>query len=236
MSDDDSDVRADIIEGIATILWATNLANHVDEHRCCDLSGCEITQVMPSIPDVVRAHASHVATRVEEASGSTIEVLYSAAVAADEAAGTEAPANRSGPARFGECLAYESAGHGVSWTDDHEEVPGLVVPYVDDYKVRDVADEECDAEECANPRELQRMCVRVPNWCGHYVKGGRHSCQECGAALHWRSPREVRAADGPCARAFLRKLAGGRWGREGSKRWHKAERRLWRLLDHAPGE
>jgi hypothetical protein len=54
-----------IIRGIATILWASAWADHVEEHRCCSLSGCEVTSIMPTIPDTAWEHAIRLAGRIE---------------------------------------------------------------------------------------------------------------------------------------------------------------------------
>lgn len=115
--------REIMIDGIATILWGSAWADHVEECGCANLSGCEITEIMPEIPKEAREHAERIASTYEKMNGCTLEALYQEAVLRDELEGITAPAKRSGPERFGECLAWEAMGAGVSWEDDHAEYP-----------------------------------------------------------------------------------------------------------------
>jgi hypothetical protein len=136
-------MRDAILKGMAAIFWGTNWAGHVEEHCCYNLSGCKITEHMPAIPDAVHAFTAKVANQIEAASGTTLPELYAIAEAEDEIACISAPSRRSGPERFGNCLAFQAMDDGVSWEDDHAPVPGLMVPHVEDYEIRYLADEQC---------------------------------------------------------------------------------------------
>jgi len=145
----DTDTREEIIRGIATIFWASGWADHVEEHGCHDLSGCEITAEMPEIPQDAWDHARKLASGVEAESRATLPTLYQRAIDADAAEDIEADSHRTGPERFGECLAYAAMGAGVSWEDDHAEVPGLEVPFDGGTAVCDLmgyAESMCTAE------------------------------------------------------------------------------------------
>ena len=118
--------RDPIIRGIATILWASTWADHVAEVRCRSLSGCEITQVMPSIDEAAFRLAHRVAGRIEQVNYN-LPSLCAAAWRADGNSDTDDSPDDEFAERFGECLAYMAQGAGVSWFDDHKEFP-LEVP------------------------------------------------------------------------------------------------------------
>jgi hypothetical protein len=127
--------RDRILEGMASIFWATAWADHVEEHRCCSLSGVEITEVMPSIPESARTLASEVLKQIDAASTQPADALYDAA-----------PNPKSGAHRFGNCLAFSTMGAGVSWEDDDDAIPGLIIPYGSDaeFDLRLHADATCE--------------------------------------------------------------------------------------------
>lgn len=113
--------RETIIDGMATILWGSAWADHVEERQCTNISGCEITEIMPDVPKEAREHAERIASAYEKLNGCTLETLYQRALDADALTVRKYPALLDGPERFGECLAYETMGAGVSWEDDHAE-------------------------------------------------------------------------------------------------------------------
>jgi hypothetical protein len=210
-----------ILRGMATIFWGTNWAQHADEHDCYNLSGCEITKHMPKIPAEVHAFASKVAEQIEKASNATLPELYAVAESADHAAGRRAPLRRSGPERFGECLAFQFTGAGVSWEDDHEPVPGLVVPYGEDYEIRALADELC---------EEQTDRVQSP-YCGCYLEIGEfRRCEGHGYTHTWRGRRPYYVPKLlPAALAGHKaKIEGGRY--HGARKLQKAKRRFFQQL------
>lgn len=130
-----STIREEILSGMATILWGSAWADHAEEARCTNLSGEEITNIMPDIPKEAHEHAARIAAEYEKLNGVPVEALYERAVEADKREVGAMPYDglpaREEPGtpewfeayaeRFGECLAYEAMGAGVSWEDDHAE-------------------------------------------------------------------------------------------------------------------
>lgn len=132
-------MRTAIVEGIATILWCSAWAQHVDEHHCCRLSGCRIEDHAPEAPDQAYAHARAVVASVEAANGMSVSALYR--LACDVHGPGAASATR-----FGECMAYAAMGDGVSWFDDHAGFD-LEIPYCASNAAFDLqchADETCE--------------------------------------------------------------------------------------------
>jgi len=113
--------RETILDGMATILWGSAWADHADECKCTNLSGCEITEIMPAIPKEAREHAERIASTYEKMNECSLEALYQRALDADAKEGIEACDENASLERFGECLAWEAMGAGVSWEDDHAE-------------------------------------------------------------------------------------------------------------------
>ena len=175
-----SSIRDAVILGIATILWASAWADHVEEHDCYSLCGCEITDHMPAIPWAAWLAAGRLLRRVEKAHGTTIEAILECAEEMDENEGIRASSRRSGPERFGNCMAYEAMGAGVSWADDHAEIPFYDVPYGEFYDLRYVAEVSCKHGSDRVP------CVS----CGSYVDPGG-ACDECGT---WAKALEMEDA------------------------------------------
>lgn len=139
--------RETIRQGIADLTWWMQWSDHVEEHRCCNLSGCEISELAPETPPEYSA-AAEIALAKVEAKLSQCEALQQAASAALGHADTDqatevrtsqvcgallAAAVADGDAslyddqeyaqRFGHCIAYTLCGAGVSWSDDHAEIP-----------------------------------------------------------------------------------------------------------------
>lgn len=125
--------HSDIIEGMATIFWASAWSDHVEEKGCQSLSGCRIEDEMPPIPEEAYAVAYRSAGKIEQANATNLESLYAKAMKAD---GVIWPTSDVDPPkgyydlrkRFGECLAWGVRGSGFSWEDDHEAFP-LKIPH-----------------------------------------------------------------------------------------------------------
>jgi hypothetical protein len=135
--------RREIIEGIATILWGSAWADHAEEHRCCNLSGCRIEDCMPAIPYTAWKEAFKLAREIERDNGAKLDVLYQREVNMHD---LNPQRVRESAERFGNCLAWESMGAGVSWTDDNPE-HALKIPYGENCELRFYADETCEEEE-----------------------------------------------------------------------------------------
>lgn len=121
-------MRDNFLNGIATILWGLAWADHVEEAGCYNLSGCQIEEHMPEIPELAWQHAEEIRNQIEEENHATLSILFKRAMLAD---GKYPDQHRDLEERFGECLCYQAQGHGVSWFDDHEEFP-IEIPYVGD--------------------------------------------------------------------------------------------------------
>lgn len=165
-----------IIEGMARIMWASAWHQHVEEARCQNVSGLEITDVMPDVPEVALRMAYRWAGRIEGESGSLILLLYAAAktdgLVVDVTKGiaviTEGwPDNVDNKyaEEFGNSLAWMAMGAGPSWFDDHKEFD-LKVPHLGDgceaIDLQDLAKETC--ELCGYrppPTELDKLLDEV---------------------------------------------------------------------------
>jgi hypothetical protein len=147
------------VRGIATIFWGNAWADHVEEHRCASLSGIEITSVMPEIPEVVWRMAERFAGMVEQANDLTLPALFAQAMKYTGRELTHKDYWSDTAERFGECLAWEAMGAGVSWYDDHpefkielplEESREMIVPDIGTCELRNYADEHCETAEDAS--------------------------------------------------------------------------------------
>jgi len=145
MNESKSDVFYEALEGAASSLWASAWADHAEQHGCSSLSGVEITDVMPSIPEQAYEAAKRCLESIERANGKPIDELYQMAIEADEEEGVH-PNSHEGPESFGSDLAMQWMGHGVSWFDDHAEFP-LEIPHGDPSELYFVADETCDFKD-----------------------------------------------------------------------------------------
>lgn len=130
----------DVAEGFARIAWCDVYANVVEEAgEATDvaLSGRDITDVAPETPQEAKDYAGRCIDEILGANkrragglGYTTPDLahwLRAAVRADILA------NKLGDldgyaTRFGECLYYQYVGHGVSWSEDHAEIPSFETP------------------------------------------------------------------------------------------------------------
>ena len=136
-----------IVEGCAEILWGLAWADHAEETDCTQMSGCEITSIMPDIGLHAYVEAGRIIGAVEQASGMGAHALLWKCLRADGLDPEKCAPEYMG--RFGNCLAYMASGHGVSWYDDHEPCDALKVPdmCVDlEYEVEQACEASTDAQ------------------------------------------------------------------------------------------
>lgn len=138
---------SEIVEGMAEIFWGDGWATHAEEHRCANISGEEITEIMPQIPARIYAFCERVMGKIEQANGTNEFALLYAALTADGKNPSELfEKNRDEFDRlaneFGNGLAYMAMGSGVSWFDDHEKFD-LEVPHCEN-EAYIIAEELCD--------------------------------------------------------------------------------------------
>jgi hypothetical protein len=141
--------RDTIKQGIAELAWWIAWSDHTERHDCYNLSGCEISEHAPPVPAEAFQAAEKALAKVESRIGHH-EALQQAIRAAlgcgdvdgdeiNEAAASEAcgallaaavadgdPSlynNQEYALRFGRCIAHSLCGSGVSWSDDHAEIP-----------------------------------------------------------------------------------------------------------------
>ncbi len=115
----------EFINGMAECFWASAWADHCEEAGCYNLSGCEITQCMPEVPELAYRLAHRVAGRIESRIKWSLASLFAQAWAADGCDPNYVEYRGKLANRFGWCLAYKAMGAGVSWFDDHESFPEL---------------------------------------------------------------------------------------------------------------
>lgn len=132
-----------ILIGVAQILWGLSWADHADEHGCVNLSGKKIEHEMPEIPDEAWLMSARLVGMIEQANERSVYCLYADAVRADTGQDEHVDFDSDDAERFGNCLAYQALGHGVSWFDDHAEFP-LETPSFEATDLRVLADEQCD--------------------------------------------------------------------------------------------
>ena len=155
------EINANIVSGIASILWGDAWAQHIENARdegrkpCQNLSGCKIEDVMPEIPKMARQRAMLLARSYGKDNGEVcLADLIVAAYRADECFDEDysdedllrdIQENDSYQEEFGNCLAWMAMGAGVSWFDDHSDFP-LEVPHIENYDLQMWATEHC--EDC----------------------------------------------------------------------------------------
>lgn len=156
------------VRGIAEILWGCAWADHVEAHRCTNLSGCDILQVMPPIPRQAWAVAERVLGHIEQANpqwSHSWRAMFAAARRADGL--PDEGWSEEEVTRFGNCLAYMAMGHGVSWFDDHEHFPLSVPLCAEDSELELLAGDRCR-------RKGRKRCVACA---GYLDEEGR--CNGC---------------------------------------------------------
>lgn len=128
-----------VIEGaMARLLWALAWADAMEEAgRSREMSGKEITHIMPPVPPLAYRCAERIAGEIEgwvgaqygHVGGRSLHVMFTDAWKEHTgAARAREGASDEDRVRFGECLVYQYVGHGVSWTDDHNG-PALRIPH-----------------------------------------------------------------------------------------------------------
>lgn len=130
------DYTSEIVQGMAEIFWGDAWATWMEENgRSGELSGKEITEIMPPIPDRVYNFCYRMLGRIEELNNNDEFILLSMAVGADYNAGnlkSITPLPKEYTYSFGNYLAHGCLGSGVSWFDDHAEFP-IKFPYTESY-------------------------------------------------------------------------------------------------------
>lgn len=157
--------RDTIKQGIAELAWWIAWSDHAERHDCYNLSGCEISEHAPPVPAEAFQAAEKALAKVESRIGqcAALQQAIRAAIGhADTDQATEARTSQvcgallaaavaDGDAslyddqeyaqRFGRCIAYAMCGAGVSWSDDHKEIPW---PDLYDTSLSDLADDLAD--------------------------------------------------------------------------------------------
>jgi hypothetical protein len=163
---DEASLRTTIRDGAASIFWGDAWAMHAENHACANLSGAEITAIMPEIPTEAVAAADAMIAGYEKANGVSIAELWNRALKAD---GNEV----SDPEHFGGDLAWMAMSAGVSWFDDHEEFP-LQAYRCENCDLQFLADEKCEEKTDRVP------CLE----CGCYVAPKDDTvCSNCSAPI-----------------------------------------------------
>lgn len=181
-------IRAGIIE----ILWAMAWADHVEECGCQSLSGQEITEIMPTPPKEAEDMAGSLIVQLNKAfegragASHSLVDLYLRRVEQAKTEGTY-DENRDTPERFGNCIAFETMGSGVSWADDHESEALDVCFHFCADELTFVAMDQC--AECASKRhdckggtDYRGRCLGPCPECGDHLQStGRYTvyCPSC---------------------------------------------------------
>jgi hypothetical protein len=155
------------VRSMASTLWAMGWANHAEEHDCYNLSGCEITSVMPEVPEIAYRMAERIAGAIEATNGASLACLFAAAMKADGSPELEHEDYHGEDAEdFGHCLAHMAEGSGISWYDNHKRFElgkyfknqgAMIVPRSEAvFELQMYADETC--KEPSEPDTLCHVC------------------------------------------------------------------------------
>lgn len=167
-----TDIRPEVLQGIASLLWQSAWMSHAIAHDCVNVSGKHIADVMPIAPREVYAAAEELLCAVEVENGQTIGDLFADATRACNSGGSCSLGLHT-PCRFGECIAYAYLGDGVTWSDDHDAL-GEPIVTSDTGELQDNL-EQLAADRCKHNSRSMRM----RHACGSY-KMPRKTCTHCG--------------------------------------------------------
>jgi hypothetical protein len=165
------------VNGMARILWGNAWADHAEEHDCFNLSGQEVTEVMPEIPEVVYRKAERLSGAIEQANGLSLPAIFSQAMKAEGKTVEHEDYWGADAEGFGSYLAHMAVGSGVSWFDDHAE---FKLSLGTDAEPRDLVVPETDIA-C----ELQLF---AGDTCENESRSGLVACSECAC---YGQPRET---------------------------------------------
>lgn len=145
-----------ILRSMSRTLWVDAYASEVEERNANgDMTlraashGEDWMDVAPETPEAARAMALELCARIEKLNSRTVEDGFIVALVADGmrlARGQSLDAFEQDDGsddlsdhladQFGHYLVMEALGHGVAWTDDHEEQP-LQLPSCENFTLRD---------------------------------------------------------------------------------------------------
>lgn len=111
----------EIMESAAHVLWCETWAVF-EESRGESFSEMDISTCAPRVPDVAEAYAADLLDDIETLNRCSVAELFAKAIMAEGTHYEDRTAER-----FGECLAYQSMGCGVTWEGSHPRI-GLKVP------------------------------------------------------------------------------------------------------------
>jgi hypothetical protein len=102
-------LRSEILKGMVEIFWGSAWVDHVEDVKCQNLSGAEITEVMPEPPKYAYKLAKKALKKLVKANSNfKIEILYQKALR-NIPKNKKSLAKNSSPIRFGNCLALRNA-------------------------------------------------------------------------------------------------------------------------------
>jgi len=171
-------LRSEIVDAMASLIWADAWSNHVEEHGCERLGGRSIEDIMPRVPEEAHTYAEKWAKAIEKRNGRKLDELYEEALAANERENEGSP-TRSSPEAFGHSLAYMAMGAGPSWFDDNAE-------FVLDDRPFEVPDVGVGGEALVQLMEIAGgRCKAAWNnpacpECGAFSRPGKTKCSNCG--------------------------------------------------------
>ena len=172
------ETRETIKQGIAELAWWIAWSDHTERHDCYNLSGCEISEHAPPVPAEVFQAAEKALAKVESRIGQCVALQQAirAALDHDDVDSDQATEARTSQVcgallaaaladgdtslyddqeyalRFGRCIAHSLCGSGVSWSDDHKEIPW---PDLYDTSLSDVVSDLADSLCNINTSELR---------------------------------------------------------------------------------
>jgi len=121
-SKDPLGIRASMARALFVDSWANR-----EQERGRSHGGRDLMFVAPRTSSAAKAAANKLAHQIETLTGRSMESLYHAAES-DPGHHSRQPT----PHDFGHYIAMQALGHGVSWADDHPDLP-FDVPHAEFY-------------------------------------------------------------------------------------------------------
>lgn len=120
-----------IIASMARTLFVCAWAD-VEENAGRSYPGTDLMSVAPETTDEAKQEAYYLAGKVAQMNGKSLLLLIIDAAKADGIPHPEKYIEGEYADDFGYCIAMQSLGHGIAWTDNHAEF-GLKLPHIEFY-------------------------------------------------------------------------------------------------------
>ena len=163
-----------LITGMAQAFWATTWADKMDETGHSEaMMSTEITEIMPEVPQKAFMLADELKNEIDAANHIDLDTFIPPGFSGEQLELPEEGKEQtdglswssSDAESFGWYLAMQAMGHGVSWSDSHED-HGLTMPHFDKaYELEDDAEDAIDNEYGVGKRPIDgSLCVKAQEY------------------------------------------------------------------------